>query len=36
MTHEGANLLSIRDGKLGRLEVLSDQKEALEAAGLSG
>jgi hypothetical protein len=35
MPLEGANLLSIRDGKLARLEMFLDESEALKAAGLS-
>jgi len=35
MPVEGANLLTIRDGKLARLEMFLDQNEAREAAGLS-
>ena len=35
MPVEGANLLSIRDGKLARLEMFLDESDALEAAGLS-
>ena len=40
MTHEvempidGANILTIRDGKLSHLQMFLDQSEALEAAGL--
>jgi hypothetical protein len=32
---EGANLLTIREGKVARLELFLDQSDALEAAGLS-
>jgi ketosteroid isomerase-like protein len=32
---EGANLLTIRDGKVARLELFLDESDALEAAGLS-
>ena len=35
MPLKGANLLTIRDGRLARLEMFLDQNEALEAAGLS-
>ncbi len=35
MPVEGANLLTIRDGKLARLEMFLDQNEAREAAGVS-
>jgi len=35
MPVEGANLLTIRNGRLARLEMFLDQAEALEAAGLS-
>jgi len=35
MSLEGANLLTIRGGRLVRLEMFLDQNEALEAAGLS-
>ena len=35
MPVEGANLLTIRDGKLSRLELFLDQSEAFKAAGLS-
>ena len=32
---EGANLLTLRDGKLARLELFRARTEALEATGLS-
>jgi len=35
MPIDGANILTIRDGKLSRLEMFLDQSEALEAAGLT-
>jgi hypothetical protein len=35
MPIEGANLMTLRDGKLERLELFFDRDEALEAAGLS-
>jgi hypothetical protein len=35
MPVEGANLLTLRDGKLERLELFFDRSQALEAAGLS-
>jgi hypothetical protein len=35
MPLEGANLLTIRDKQVARLEMFLDQNEALEAAGLS-
>ena len=35
MPFEGANLLTMHDGKLTRLELFFDRSQALEAAGLS-
>lgn len=35
MPIEGANLITIRDGKLARLELFFDRDQALEASGLS-
>ncbi len=34
MPIEGANLLTLRDGRLARLELFFDRAQALEAAGL--
>jgi hypothetical protein len=35
MPIEGANLMTLREGKLARLELFFDRDEALKAAGLS-
>jgi hypothetical protein len=35
MPFEGANLLTLRDGRLARLELFFDRSQALQAAGLS-
>jgi hypothetical protein len=35
MPVEGANLLTIKDGRVARLELFFDRAQALEAAGLS-
>ena len=35
MPIEGANLLTLRDGRLARLELFLERAQALEAAGLS-
>lgn len=35
MTFEGGNLLTLRDGRLTRLELFFERDKALEAAGLS-